>query len=95
MTGQLISHGNGGGFVHCVICGGDAAGPCARCRNPVCGNCCVLTTGTAGKFAICVACERRGGRDARSGWFALSAWLVLPIVVLVVLLGLLMWLFGV
>ncbi len=94
MTGQLLSHGDDGGFVHCVICGGDAAGPCARCRNPICGDCCVLTEGTAGKWAICVRCDARGGRKVASGWWAVAVWLVAPLLLLGALLALLVWLFG-
>jgi hypothetical protein len=92
MTGQLQSHGDGGGFIHCTLCGGDAAGPCARCRRPVCGNCCVLTEGTAGRWAICLDCDRRGGRNAQHGWWSLGAWLLIPIGVLAIVLALLMWL---
>lgn len=86
--------GDGGGFEHCVGCGALAAGPCARCRNPVCGNCCVLTEGGAGVWAICLPCDRRGGRSLRSGWWTVLAWLAAPIVGLVVLITVVYWLFG-
>jgi hypothetical protein len=91
---QLISHDDGGGFVHCVLCGGDAAGPCARCRRPVCGDCCVLTEGNANRWAICLSCDRKGGRDVRSGWWLVGMWLALPLVALCALLLILWWLFG-
>lgn len=91
---QLMSHGDSGGFVHCVLCGGDAAGPCARCKRPVCGDCCVLTEGHAGRWAICLNCDRKGGRNVRSGWWTVAVWLLLPIGVLVALLALLVWIFG-
>jgi hypothetical protein len=86
MTGQLQTHGDGGGFFHCVVCGGDAAGPCAKCRNPVCGDCCVLVDGTLGQWAICTRCEKRFGRNQSSGWRTLAPWLLAPIVLLVALL---------
>lgn len=90
----LLTHGDGGGFIHCVICGGDAAGPCARCRNPVCGDCCVLTEGTAGTWAICLRCEKRSGRGLGAGWWVAGFWLVLPLLVLTGLLLILWWAFG-
>jgi hypothetical protein len=94
MSSQLRAHGDDGGYVHCTICGGDAAGPCGRCRNPVCGNCCVLTEGTSGKWAICLRCDQRGGRKITSGWWGVAVWLIAPLAALVVLLAFLGWLFG-
>lgn len=91
---QLISHGDGGGFIHCTICGGDAAGPCARCRKPVCGDCCVLTEGTAAQWAICLDCDHRGGRQINAGWFSVALWLVAPLVLLACILAALLWWFG-
>lgn len=91
---QLASHDDGGGFIHCALCGGDAAGPCARCRKPVCGDCCVLTEGTAGKWAICLDCDRRGGRKIDSGWYSVALWLIAPLLVLAGVLALLVWSFG-
>jgi hypothetical protein len=91
---QLISQGDGGGFVHCVLCGADAAGPCARCRRPVCGDCCVLSEGNANRWAICLTCDRRGGRNVRSGWWIVGAWLLAPLFILAGLLWLLVTVFG-
>jgi hypothetical protein len=93
MSGTLLSHGDGGGFIHCVICRGDAAGPCARCRNPVCGDCCVLVDGSAGKWALCLRCERREGHTMRSAWWSLSIWLVTPLLILIALLLVMNWAF--
>ncbi|HYJ10737.1 MAG TPA: hypothetical protein VEX18_17060 [Polyangiaceae bacterium] len=94
MSGQLMSSGDGGGFVHCVGCGALAAGPCARCRKPVCGDCCVLTTGGAQPWAICHACRSSGGTSLKSGWGTVIGWLVKPILVLFAIYLLLYWLFG-
>jgi hypothetical protein len=94
MSGQLMSSGDGGGFVHCVGCGGLAAGPCARCRRPVCGDCCVLTSGGAQPWAICHDCHERGGASLKRGWGTVIGWLVKPILALLVVYVLLYWLFG-
>ena len=94
MTGGLQTHGDGGGFIHCSLCGADAAGPCARCRKPVCGDCCVLTESSAGQWAICLDCDRQGGRDIRTRWLSLGSWLLLPIALLAGLLVLLHYFFG-
>ncbi|HKE16671.1 MAG TPA: hypothetical protein VKB80_17480 [Kofleriaceae bacterium] len=78
MAGQLMGAGDGGGAVaRCALCGTDAAGPCARCRAPVCGDCCTLTDGGATTFAICLRCERRGGASLRPAWLGLMGWLAL------------------
>lgn len=67
----------------CRICQRrDAAGPCARCRAPVCGDCCELTTGGATTFAVCLACVERGGASLRPAWLGLLGWLVMIVVVL-------------
>jgi len=59
----------------CRRCGRrPAAGPCARCRDPVCGDCSVLTDGGATTFAICTACAA-GGSDLRRPWVGLVMWI--------------------
>jgi hypothetical protein len=83
--GSLQHGGDGGGFEHCVRCGALAAGPCARCRRPVCGDCCVLTEGGATVWAICLACDKGGGRDLRRGWLVVLGWLLGPILLLLLL----------
>jgi len=45
----------------------------------VCGDCCVLTEGGAKVWAICLRCERRGGKSLRSGWSLVAMWLLLPL----------------
>lgn len=89
MAGQLQGYGDGGGIIPCSNCGADAAGPCARCRKPVCGNCCVLVEQSASPWAICLTCNRRGGRSLRPGWVAAGLWLLVPIAALAVILILL------
>lgn len=60
----------------CAICKArDAAGPCARCKRSVCGDCCELTDGGATTFAICLACVKRGGRSLAPAWLGLVLWL--------------------
>ena len=85
MTG-LATHDGDGGYERCIHCGAPAVGPCARCRNPVCGDCCVLTEGGHKTYAICTACDRRGGRSLNAGWAAVLVWIALPILALVALL---------
>lgn len=94
MSGALISHDDDGGFVHCASCGALAAGPCARCRKPLCGDCCVITTGGAGRWAICRDCDETRGRSLKSGWMTVLGWLVKPMLALIGLYVVLYWLFG-
>jgi uncharacterized membrane protein len=54
----------------------------------------VLSEGHANRWAICLTCDRKGGRNVRSGWWLVGMWLLLPIAVLVGLLALLIWIFG-
>lgn len=91
---DLLSHGDGPADARCVSCGALAVGPCARCRNPVCGDCCVLTTGGQTTFAICLACERRGGSSLSAGWRQVIVWFLKPIAGLLVALVVLYLLFG-
>ena len=66
----------------CVICQRrDAAGPCARCRRSVCGDCCELVTG-ATTFAVCLSCVKRHGASLAHGWLGFLAWLGAVIAVL-------------
>ncbi len=94
MSGDLASFDDGGGFVHCAGCGALAAGPCARCQKPVCGDCCVLTTGSAAPWAICHACSQREGRSMRRGWLTVLGWVLKPILLLLGVYVGLWWLFG-
>jgi hypothetical protein len=82
--------GDGSGPVaRCKHCGEKAAGPCAQCREPVCGDCCVLTEGGVKVWAICLSCQDRSGKSLRRGWWMVIGWIVAPIVVLAVLITLL------
>ncbi len=69
----------------CALCGKSAAGPCARCRRLVCGDCCVLTEGGVTTFAVCTRCARRGGASIHRAWRDLLVWLVAIILVLAAL----------
>ena len=89
MSGALIPVDGGGSSARCHRCGALAVGPCARCHDPVCGDCCVLTEGGARVWAICLACEDRGGRSLRRGWGAVIGWIAVPILVLAILVAIL------
>ncbi|GEM_PF-1427951 len=90
----LMSVGDPGGSPErCVGCGRLAVGPCARCRAPLCGDCCVLTEGGAKTYAICPSCARGGGQSLRRAWWTVIAWFAAPIAVLALLVLLLHLLF--
>jgi hypothetical protein len=84
----------GDGFARCSHCGKPAVGPCARCHAPVCGDCCVITEHGVKPYAICLRCDRKGGRSLRSGWLAVLGLFIGPIVLVFLLLLLLQWAFG-
>lgn len=67
----------------CKLCTRNAVGPCARCRAPVCGNCCELTDGGATTFALCLTCVKRGGSTLAPAYRDLLMWLGLVILGLV------------
>ena len=64
----------GSGPERCRLCGALAVGPCASCKSPVCGDCCVLTEGGDETWAICHRCEKRGGRSLAGAWGSLIRW---------------------
>ena len=72
-------------------CSAVAAGPCARCHQPVCGDCCVLTEGGARVWAVCFGCADRAGTSLRSGWWRVIGWIAGPILVLTVIVVFLTW----
>ena len=91
MSGQLLLAGDGGPLP-CAICGAEAVGPCARCKAPTCGDCYVLTEGGAKTYAVCLRCEKKGGKSLTSGWIVVLSWILLPTIglaLLLVLLGIL------
>jgi hypothetical protein len=90
VTGELQLHDEDGD-ARCVHCGAPAVGPCARCDAPVCGDCCVLSEGGARVYAICVACERRGGRSLARGWLVVLGWVAGPLLVLAAAVLALAW----
>lgn len=59
----------------CKLCSREAAGPCARCRALVCGDCCELTEGGATTFAVCLTCVKRGGASLAPAWRDMLLWL--------------------
>ena len=84
MSGPLMSSGDGGGLARCAECGAEAAGPCARCRRPVCGDCCVLTRGPD-PWALCMSCDERGGSSLGGPWLTVVGWIAKPILALAAL----------
>jgi len=74
LMSSLLPAGDGP-VARCKVCGGVAVGPCARCRAPVCGDCCELTDGGATTFAVCQPCVRRGGATLAPGWAGLLVWI--------------------
>jgi hypothetical protein len=89
MTRDLQQAGDDPG-ARCVHCGAQAAGPCASCHSPVCGDCSTLTEGGVRVWAICLACERRRGRSLSGAWAGLVIWLV----AILALLALVTWVVG-
>jgi hypothetical protein len=82
---QLADNSGGGApTATCSRCGAVAVGPCARCRLPVCGDCCVLTEGGAKVYAICLACEDRGGRSLKRAWLGFIGWIAAPVLLLLI-----------
>ncbi len=78
-----LHHADDPPVVRCALCRArDAAGPCARCKRSVCGDCCELTTGGATTFALCLTCVRRGGASLAGGWGGTLLWLAGIIAVL-------------
>jgi hypothetical protein len=57
----------------------------------VCGECCVLTEGGARTYAICIGCEKGGGRSLRRGWLTVAGWVAGPLVALAVAVLALAW----
>jgi hypothetical protein len=89
MSGAL-QHAGDDGVARCVRCGAEAAGPCASCRDPVCGDCSTLTEGGARTWAICLRCADRKGTKLSGAWRGLLLWLAAVFVVL----ALVTWLVG-
>lgn len=94
MSGQLLVSGDDGGAVRCTLCTADAVGPCAHCRMPVCGDCCVLVEGSAKPWAVCMRCHRGGTVRLGSGWAGLLLWIGGLLMALLALLVALRWVFG-
>lgn len=79
-------------ITRCSYCSQPAAGPCASCHKPVCGNCCTLTEGGSKVWAICLDCDRKGGRSLTAPWVGLLVWMLGLLVALAALVALVGWL---
>jgi len=73
---MLQLSGSDGGEARCVGCGAKAVGPCWRCHAPLCGDCCVITTGGVKTWAVCPKCARSSGSSLSSAWWQLTLWLL-------------------
>ena len=73
---SALQHADDDSGARCVHCGALAAGPCASCHEPVCGDCSTLTEGGVRVWAICLECDRRKGRTLSGAWRGLLLWLV-------------------
>ena len=93
MSGEL-RHVEDDGPLRCSFCSNEAAGPCATCKRPVCGDCCTLTEGGAKTWAICLECDRKGGRSLTRAWMGLGTWLVGILVLLAGAVALMAWCSG-
>lgn len=91
MSGQLRLHDDDGPE-RCVFCGREAAGPCASCAKPVCGNCCTLTEGGVRVWAVCLECDRTRGRSLTRAWGGLLGFVGAILAVLAAAVVLLAWL---
>lgn len=91
MTGQLQRVGDDGPL-RCSFCSNDAAGPCASCEAPVCGDCCTLTEGGAKTWAICLDCDRKKGRSLGRAWGSFGTFLIGILVVLAAAVAIMAWL---
>jgi hypothetical protein len=76
----------------CVLCAALAVGPCARCKRPVCGDCCELSEGGVKTFAVCLSCARHGGASLRGAWWTVLWWVAAPVAVLAAIVALVAWL---
>ena len=72
---EALQRADGDDAARCIHCGAVAAGPCASCHAPVCGDCSTLTEGGVRVWAICLACARRRGRSLSGAWTGLLLWL--------------------
>jgi hypothetical protein len=79
VTGAL-QHADDDSGARCFRCGDEAAGPCASCHLPVCGDCSVLTKGGARTWAICLGCADRKGSSLSGACRGLLLWLVATLV---------------
>lgn len=91
MSGQLQTV-DGDSPARCSFCSNEAAGPCASCDRPVCGDCCTLTEGGVRTWAICLECDRKKGRSLGGAWGGLLTFVITILAVLGAVVALLAWL---
>ena len=91
MSGQLQPV-DGDSPTRCSFCANEAAGPCASCERPVCGDCCTLTEGGVRTWAICLECDRKKGRSLGGAWGSLLTFVLTILAVLGAVVALLAWL---
>ena len=70
-----LQHHEDDSGARCVHCGAQAAGPCASCHLPVCGDCSTLTEGGVQVWAICLDCDRKKGSSLVGPWGELLLWM--------------------
>ena len=87
-----LQHSGDDGPERCSFCAREAAGPCASCHRPVCGECCTLTEGGVKVWAVCLECDRKKGRSLGGAWGGLLAWLGGILAVLAAATALMGWL---
>lgn len=87
-----LQHVGDDGPLRCRFCARDAVGPCARCRAPVCADCCTLTEGGTRPWAICLDCDRRGGRSLTGAWGAVLVPMLAVLAALAAVVAALEWL---
>ena len=92
MDGRELLVAGDDGPERCAFCRNEAAGPCASCARPVCGDCCTLTEGGVRTWAICLECDRKKGRSLRSAWGGLLAFIGAILLTLTALVALLAYL---
>lgn len=78
----------------CAECHALAAGPCARCEAPLCGDCCVIVRGGSRPWAVCPRCASAHRASIGGGWRLVLGWLAGPLALLLLAVIALAWLTG-
>lgn len=91
MSGGLIHYGDDAP-ARCSFCSANAAGPCATCARPVCGDCCTLTEGGVRTWAVCLECDRKKGRSLTGAWASFLKFIGAILLGLFAVVALMSWL---